>query len=420
MTKAYDTCSLLELQDKAFKSQEVFYISIITLQELENIKTSATKDMEIKYRARHLLHLLAEHQDCYKVAPYYITYDRAMQDFPQLMKDHNDSKIIYSLFSLDIDDLVFITSDVSCYMLAKEVFGEEMVELLQPQEQDYFGYRYISSENEEDMAMTYLAIYADDSKEREYILQGVLPNEYVLIEGEKGKIVDKYKKVGDTLQKIPYITFESKMFGKVKPKDAYQLCAMDSLKSNKITMLRGAAGTGKSYLALGYLFSILEREQITKIIIFCNTVATAGAAKLGFYPGSRTEKLIDAQIGNFLSSKLGDRTEVERLISDGKLELLPFSDIRGYDTTGLNAGVYITEAQNLDIELMRLALQRIGDDCICILDGDTAHQVDLPLYSGNNNGMMRVSEVFRGQDIYGEVTLKNIYRSKVAQIAELI
>ena len=101
------------------------------------------------------------------------------------------------------------------------------------------------------------------------------------------------------------------------------------------------------------------------------------------------------------------------------------SDIRGYDATGLNAGIYITEAQNLDIELMKLALQRIslalqriGEDSICILDGDTETQVDLNIYAGNNNGMRRVSEVFRGDPVYGEVTLKNIYRSHIAQLAE--
>lgn len=61
---------------------------------------------------------------------------------------------------------------------------------------------------------------------------------------------------------------------------------------------------------------------------------------------------------------------VKQLIADEKLLLLPLSDIRGYDTSGMHAGIYITEAQNLDIELMRLALQRVGEDSICILDGD--------------------------------------------------
>ena len=136
------------------------------------------------------------------------------------------------------------------------------------------------------------------------------------------------------------------------------------------------------------------------------------------YPGSRTEKLLDSQIGNLLESKLGDRIAVERLIDDGQLVLLPMSDIRGYDTTGMNAAIYISEAQNLDIELMRLALQRIGEDSICILDGDSNAQVDLSMYAGDNNGMRRVSKVFRGADFYGEVTLVNIHRSKIAKLAQ--
>lgn len=47
---------------------------------------------------------------------------------------------------------------------------------------------------------------------------------------------------------------------------------------------------------------------------------------------------------------------VEDLMNQGKLMLLPCSDIRGFDTSGMRAGVYISEAQNLDITLMKLAL----------------------------------------------------------------
>ena len=147
-------------------------------------------------------------------------------------------------------------------------------------------------------------------------------------------------------------------------------------------------------------------------------MATKDSAKLGYYPGSRTEKLLDSQIGNFLSAKLGDRTQVERMIHEGTLVLLPMSDIRGFDTTGMRAGIYITEAQNLTVDLMKLALQRIGEDAICILDGDSNAQVDLDTYAGNNNGMRRVSEVFRGQDFYAEITLPICHRSRIAEIAD--
>jgi len=97
------------------------------------------------------------------------------------------------------------------------------------------------------------------------------------------------------------------MFGKVKPIDPYQELLIDSFNTNKLTLVKGTAGTGKSLLSVAYLFKALEEGKIDKIIIFCNTVATAGSAKLGYYPGSRTEKLLDSQIGNFLISKLGAR-----------------------------------------------------------------------------------------------------------------
>ena len=208
------------------------------------------------------------------------------------------------------------------------------------------------------------------------------------------------------------------MFGKIKPKDIYQTIAMDSMLYNSITVIRGPAGTGKSLLSLGCLFDRMEKGKIDKIVIFCNTVATQGSAKLGYYPGSKNEKLLDSQIGNFLASKLGDKLAVDMMIDKGQLLLLPLSDIRGFDTSGMKAGIYITEAQNMNINLMKLALQRAGEDSIVILDGDSNTQVDLGVYAGNNNGLRRVSQVFRGNDFYGETTLQHIYRSKIANIAE--
>ena len=171
-------------------------------------------------------------------------------------------------------------------------------------------------------------------------------------------------------------------------------------------------------IALHHLMSAFEKGKIDRIILFCNPVATKDAARLGFYTGSRLEKLMDAQVGNFLTSKFGDKEILEGLISTNKIMLLPMSDVRGFDTSGMNAGVYITEAQNLSVDLIKLAIQRIGEDSFLILDGDDKTQVDLPEFEGDNNGIRRVSEVFRGEDCYGEIVLKQIYRSKIAEIAD--
>ena len=87
-------------------------------------------------------------------------------------------------------------------------------------------------------------------------------------------------------------------------------------------MIKGRAGSGKTLLSLAFLMNRLEQGKIDKIIVFCNTVATVNSAKLGFYPGSRDEKLMDSQIGNLLASKFGGRIEVERMIENEQLVLL--------------------------------------------------------------------------------------------------
>ena len=404
----YDTCSLLNGFKRIFKSREPFAISNITLRELENIKTSKTKDKETKYRASRVSKSLLTAD--YQIINYQQDWDSIwIEPNPVLSLDNDTRIIVTALVYSEEEDITFVTDDINCYNIAKSL-GLNTQILVDKPEKEYRGYIECLCYNDEDISRVYDDLYAGETF-------SLIENEYFIIKLED-KVLDTYVMRDKKLSPVKFNTFSSKMLGDIKPLDAYQKLAADSLKNNTITMLRGAAGTGKSYLGLGYLFDALESGKISKIIIFCNTVATYGSAKLGYYPGSRTEKLLDSQIGNFLISKLGDRGQVERMIYEGQLMLLPMSDIRGFDTSGMQAGVYITEAQNLDTGLMKLALQRIGDDSICVLDGDSDTQVDLEIYSGLNNGMRRVSEVFRGQPFYGEVTLPVCYRSQIAKIAE--
>lgn len=411
----YDTCALLEGGERIFDKEDTkILISSITLNELEDIKSSSKKDEDIKYKARKLLHFLSANENNYEIVIYKNLWELELDrhDLPK----NNDSKIIISAYMWEADNapITFITCDLACRAIAKTI-GLQTELLNDNSEDDYTGYIEITLSDSK-MAEFYNNVCPVNDNQ-----YNLLHNQYLIIKDSRGKVVDRYRWSNkEGYISVNFLKTESKMFGKITPKhdDVYQRLALDALAHNKITMLRGPAGTGKSYLAFGHMFSLLESGKIDKIIVFCNTVATKGSAKLGFYPGSRTEKLLDSQIGNLLESKLGDRYIVEKLINEGDLVLLPMSDIRGYDTTGMNAAIYISEAQNLDIELMRLALQRIGDDSICILDGDSNAQVDLSMYAGNNNGMRRVSKVFRGSDVYGEVTLNKIYRSKIAELAQ--
>lgn len=413
MTKFYDTSSLLLRASNLFENEEEYiYISSITLNELEVIKTASNKDFSIKYAARKVLHELKNHVDNYEV----VVFKESMLT-PMLQADltlTSDLKILATAYSLieQIPNLILVTNDFAFYHIAK-IFFKENIEMLNDEEYDgYTGYKEVQLSDEE-MADFYSVYQSQNPFE-------LLTNQYLIIRDLNNQIVDRLCWTGTDHRQLSYKEFKSTMFGNVKPKsgDIYQAMYADCLSNNQITLVKGPAGSGKTYLALAYLISLLEHGIIDKIIIFCNTVATKNSAKLGYYPGTRDEKLLDSQIGNLLSSKFGDKFIVEDMIDKGKLLLLPMSDIRGYDTSDLHCGVYISEAQNTDISLMKLALQRIGENAVCIIDGDYKTQVDEIDFAGANNGLKRASKVFRGHKPYGEVELQKIHRSVIAEIAE--
>lgn len=412
-----DTCYLLDNIDKL---NNHFYISSVTIEELEDIKTSARKDEDVKYKARKVVRFLTENRSNYTVIPFKFSYEDLNELFDDLPRN-NDSQILACAYASYLKakeqniEFIFVTKDLLCQQFAKMLnipvlFEEDNEEL------EYKGYKEVEL-SEEDLAHLYADIYND-----KYINHfDLLENQYLIIK-QDGEIVDKYKWKNGKYTRVGYKKIPSRFFGDISPMngDAYQQLAIDSLLNNQITVLRGKAGSGKSYLGLGALVSLFEAGKINKIIIFCNTVAVRGAAKLGFYPGDKDEKLLDSQIGNFLASKFGGMDQVEMMIEQGTLMLIPAADCRGMDTTGMQAGVYITEAQNSTIDMMKLMLQRVGEDSVCVVEGDDKSQVDMISYSGDNNGLSRLSEVFRGKPFYGEVTLQTCYRSKIAATAELM
>lgn len=250
-------------------------------------------------------------------------------------------------------------------------------------------------------------------------------NQYVVFESKSE--TDKYgypltldclRWTGNCFERVNHKGFTTDAFGKFKPYDYYQKAAMDSILRNELTCIKGKAGTGKSMISLHTAWYLVEHGKFDRLIIFTNPVKTKDAEALGFYKGTRTEKLLDSQIGIMLASKFGSIERVAELVEDGKLMLLPFSDIRGFDTSSDGGTIaYFCESQNLNIELLKLGLQRLGENTKGIVDGDPTTQVDKDTYK-KKNGMDRMSEVFNGKDFYGEIELRSIIRSKIAKVAE--
>ena len=393
--KFYDTSSLLI--NPIVKEDEKLIISSITFQELENIKTSPSKDYETKRAAAHLLRSFEEGALPHEVVIFKPEMLHRITN--KGFEPSDDTRILACALYYDIfyhpDNVIFVTNDLALKQIANVFFGEDSIESVKPMAADkYTGYKVIVLRNDEEFGK----FYAD----LDWNHFDLLINQYLILKNLEGEVVDRFCWTGETHRRLNYDGFKSKYFGLVRPMkgDEYQQIAADSLESHNVSMLCGKPGSGKTYLAFGYLFSMLEKGKIDRIVVFCNPVVAKNAAKLGFYPGTRDEKLLGSQVGAVLSSKLGDQSEVERLIQAGQLVLLPAGDARGYEVPQ-NSGVYIMEAQNLTTDLLRLLLQRVSDGCKVIVDGDYEEQVDMDVYAGNNNGMRRMSEIFRGSPLFG-------------------
>ncbi len=409
----FDTNALLNLQEKAF--EEFFYISQKTLEEIESIKVSSSKDQETKYKARKCAKLLDEKSDGYDVV--FLSPDNLQNILKEKnVEDSSDVRIIstaYRLFSDEHIPLIFVSDDISAKCLAKKIFNlptKGIAELnLIANEQKYTGYRDVTLSDEE------MSDFYCNLKDNKF---DCLENEYLIVRKSDGEVVDSLRWTNGEFKKVCNKTIKSTMFGdKIRPKDVYQSFAIDSILNNTMTAVTGKAGSGKSLLSLITIMYLIETGKYDRVVIMSNPTKARGASDLGFYPGSVDDKLMANSLGSILTTKFGDRFAVDMLLQQDKIRLVSMADVRGMEVRD-NEILYISECQNTSVELLKLCLSRASSDCKIIIEGDYTTQVDSYLFEGNSNGMKRVIEVLKGEHEFGYVHLPNIWRSKIASLVE--
>lgn len=280
--KFYDTCSLLIKAGSLFEDGRKIALSTITLQELEDIKTNRNKAPDVKAAARQVLIKIDTHPDLCEIVIYKEPMGLRIKD--KYLEISHDTQILACANWLNdtepyVDEVTFVTNDMALKQLARLFFGDDSIESVQEDEKDlYTGFVEVAL-NEGQLADLYSNLDRNTFS--------LLVNQYLLVRDLKGEVVDKLKWNGNKHIAISYANFESRHFGKVKPMkdDPYQAFLADSLINNKITLVRGNPGTGKSFLSLAYLFHKLATHDIDRVIIFCNTVAAKNAARLGLIFG---------------------------------------------------------------------------------------------------------------------------------------
>ena len=408
--KLYDTCSLLAKIDNDDLFAERFYISSISLHELENIKTSKNKTEDVRYKARKLSHLLDEHYNDYDVVVYNFEISDYIISTLGLDATIPDNQIVGTAkYISEKEDIVFITNDICLKNIARSL-GLNVCSVGNNNLDEYKGF-VEKSLSEEDMAYFY-----EHNSENMF---GLLINQYLILKDEKDEIVDAYRWNGTQHEPLFKRNIQSLYFDKLKSKDIYQSCAIDSLMNCTITAITGKAGSGKSLLALMSAMYLIEKGKYDRIVVMFNPTKTRGASDMGFYGGDFIDKAMQNSIGQILTTKFGDRYAVDLLLSQNKLKLVSMADCRGMEISDSEI-LWITESQNTSIDLIKLCLSRVSSGAKVFIEGDYLSQVDSNAFDGNNNGLKRMIDVFKGHEEFGYVQLQNVWRSKIAELCELL
>jgi PhoH-like ATPase len=209
----------------------------------------------------------------------------------------------------------------------------------------------------------------------------------------------------------------------VRPRNREQTFALDLLLDDSVRLvtLVGAAGTGKTLLALAAgLKRCVQHGAFTRLLV-SRPIIPLGR-DLGFLPGDVDEKLgpwMKPIFDNleFLLLSGGKRRglpELDEMMTSGIIEVEPLTYIRGRSLP--QQYVIVDEAQNLTPHEVKTIVTRCGEGTKIVLTGDP-FQIDNPYVDSATNGLTYAANRMHAEPLVGHIVLTKGERSALANLA---
>jgi PhoH-like ATPase len=266
-------------------------------------------------------------------------------------------------------------------------------------------------------------------------LEKLYANEYVILKDqadESHTALSRYR--ADLNALVPVRSRRGPVFG-IIARNVQQTMALDLLldDSVKLVSLIGAAGTGKTLLAIAAGMTKVLNEQIYQKLLVARPIMPLGR-DIGYLPGDKDEKLtawmqpIFDNMGYLLSNRLSSsggesqtthaslstvEQRMKQLMESGQVVLEPLTYIRGRSIP--HQFMIVDEAQNLTPHEVKTIASRVGEGTKLVLTGD-ASQIDNPYLDSSSNGLSYLVERLKGKGIVGHITLAKSERSELASL----
>lgn len=188
-----------------------------------------------------------------------------------------------------------------------------------------------------------------------------------------------------------------------------QKIAKSVILDSAVSVITGAAGSGKTLLATATGLDLLFRKEIDKLII--TRPAVLAGEDLGFLPGDIADKMdpwLQPIYQNFYNLYAKDKIDKE--LAEGNIQILPLGYVRGLTFT--NTFIIADEVQNLTHGQTEALLGRLGHGSKMVLCGDIA-QIDLK--NKKTSGLSFLRRVEEQVDGFNFVNLQQNHRHSIVQ-----
>jgi PhoH-like ATPase len=421
-----DTNVLLHDPQAIFKFEDnLVVIPIVVLEELDNFKKGQNENGKNSRQVSRYLDKLREISSLSEGVELdnggYLKIDMTSKEDKTA-----DNAIIDTALSLKVEN-----KDKKVAVVSKDINLRIKADALGVSSEDYesdkvnFQEMYTGVKVHECDGTLIDKLYSDKSIPIEEIenLGTVFPNQYIVLKNiyAKQKGICRFDKKSNSLVTLRG-NGKTNIWG-VSPKNLEQTMAMDLLLNDdiKLVSLVGKAGTGKTLLAVASGLKKAIDEQTYKKMLVARPIIPMGR-DLGYLPGDLNEKMdpwlkpiFDNMEYLFGCNKEGANTESYKiLIEQGFVAVEPLTYIRGRSLP--NQYIIIDESQNLTSHEIKTILTRAGEGTKIVLTGD-CYQIDNPYVDSSSNGLSKVVNAFRDEEIAGHITLLKGERSELADIA---
>lgn len=194
-------------------------------------------------------------------------------------------------------------------------------------------------------------------------------------------------------------TFSLKDIGSVQPATKHQHDAFQMFFQGDNLLLKGSAGTGKTFIALYLALQEVFRDEspYDKVVIIRSALPVRDS---GHLPGTIEEKVApyEAPYRGLCDELFDFKNSYDNMKKSGYIEFVPTTFIRGI--TLHNSILLLDEVQNMTWEEINSTITRAGDNTSFIICGDTKQSDHIKSFDRSAIGkLQQVLEMMNSFDV---------------------